>query len=180
MMLAKTLQETSKFQNEHTLYKKELVLRQKSLRETVWSLGQVVIGFLAAKRSSVGQLTLAGKLILEDFTDKTPQIDAYRQWLKKSIELTGRLQITQATFSLTQSQNQIKKQSRIAQALATIPEREPEIEVFNCKNRPHRPISPYIEPVLSVESSDKSIQLIEDPRMKDFHLIPLKRQRPDD
>lgn len=156
-------------------------MRQKSLRETVWSLGQVVIGFLAAKRSSVGQLSLAGKLILEDFTDKTPQIDAYRQWLKKSIELTGRLQITRATFSLTQSQsNQVKKQSRIAQALTMIPEREPEIEVFRCKHRPHRPISPYIEPVLSIESSDKSIQIIEDPRMKDFHLIPLKRQRPDD
>lgn len=74
-----------------------------------------------------------------DLVDKNLQIDAYAEWLKESVAITGKLEVSDSLIK-----SQTLKKSRVTEAIAKMP---PKPAMIPVKKRPtqHRPITPIIE-----------------------------------
>ena len=115
-ILANGLTKIAIFEQEHKLFKNEFRFNKEDYRDYLTNIGAIIGGFLLMKNQLNPSLQTNGSL-LDKHEENDFQKASYRDWVDKSIEEFGRLDLPPEELDMILPEAQKKKLTRVEIAL---------------------------------------------------------------
>ena len=117
-ILSNALTRITIFQQEHHLFKNEFKFNNVEYRQFIRDIGCIIGGFLKLKRKPNPALQETG-LLLDQHNETKEQTEKYREWVQRSLEEYGRLQLpSDDVEKLILPEIPHKQMSRVEKALS--------------------------------------------------------------
>ena len=123
-ILSQSLSKITIFQQEHRLFKNEFQFNKVEYRDFICDIGCIIGGFLKLKNKANPALQMNG-LLLDKHDETRDQQQRYQEWVQKSLDDYGRLDLpSNDVEKLILPEVPVKQMSRVEKALNRIKEEE--------------------------------------------------------